>query len=323
MKEKKIVQFLQNQLGEAEKLEVLNWIESTSENQKTFNELKNAWILGDTFGYERGAKQDDTKYIVKHHLHTTMMILIFKYAAIGLMLISIGALLYSQGHKLSQLSHQINEYVVPNGQTANIILCDGTTVYLNSGSVLKYSGSYAIKERELFLEGEAFFDVVSNKNKPFIVRTAQFDVRATGTSFNIQAYPNSDISDVTLVSGTLTVETIKDLYPIVLSSGENASLNRNTNEIKLSKVEQNQYISWKEGIVTFRNARLEDIAMMLERTYNVKILFSNEKTRNLRYNGTMLRYKPIDQILNIIELTSDIKFNIETRANEPNLITIK
>ena len=79
----------------------------------------------------------------------------------------------------------------------------------------------------------------------------------------------------------------------------------------------------ERGIITFRNNRLEDLAKMLERTYNVRIVFTDEKTKEMKYSGTMLRYKPIDQILDILEMTSEARFEIETRTNEPNLITVK
>jgi ferric-dicitrate binding protein FerR (iron transport regulator) len=323
MEKKKIVQFLRNQLTELEKLEVLDWIESSSANQDIFNEIKNIWVLTDTFGKEPKVKHSEPKFMADKTRRSIKMVDLIKYAAISLIAIAIGALFYIQGHKLHQVSQQVNEYIVPNGQTSNILLSDGSRVYLNSGSILKYSGSYAIKERVLYLEGEAFFDVVSNKKKPFIVKTALFDVRATGTSFNVQAYTNSDISDITLVSGSLSVVSQLAHKPLQLTSGEKASLNRKTDKFKLSMAGNSQYISWKEGIITFRNARLEDIAKMLERTYNVTISFTDEKTKDLLYSGSMLRYKPIDQVLELLELTSDISYNIETKANEPNLITIK
>jgi ferric-dicitrate binding protein FerR (iron transport regulator) len=100
-------------------------------------------------------------------------------------------------------------------------------------------------------------------------------------------------------------------------------MNRKTKKYSLSRIENHQFVSWKEGIITFRNTRLEDLAKMLERTYNVKIVFGDERTKEMRYSGTMLRYKPIDQILDILEMTSEARFEIETRTNEPSLITVK
>jgi len=148
-------------------------------------------------------------------------------------------------------------------------------------------------------------------------------VVATGTSFNVQAYSNSDYNDVTLISGELSVNVNDKGEPVLLSSGENATMNRKTKKYSLSRIENHQFVSWKEGIITFRNTRLEDLAKMLERTYNVKIVFADEKTKEMRYSGTMLRYKPIDQILDILEMTSEARFEIETRTNEPSLITVK
>lgn len=322
MESEKIVRFLREELNESEKLEVLNWIDKSDENRAMFGELKNTLTLADVFGKDQpglSLKDGMNTYPEKGN---TVKFKLLKYAASVLIAITLGSLLVLQRQKLFQLTRNYVEYVVPNGQTSNIVLSDGTHVYLNSGSILKQYGSYFLSRRELYLEGEAFFDVVSNKKKPFVVRTSDFSVIATGTSFNVQAYKNSDHNDVSLISGELQVMTEGESEPLLMSSGEHASLNRITNKYSLSKTDY-QFVSWKEGIITFRNTRLEDLAKMLERTYNVRIVFSDIKTKEMRYSGTMLRYKPIDQILDILEMTSEARFEIETRTNEPNLITVK
>jgi ferric-dicitrate binding protein FerR (iron transport regulator) len=323
MESERIIRFLRNELSESEKPEILDWIEESGENQAMFNELKNTLILANTFGAGTESRGLTSGHVTSGRAGSVRLTRVLGYAATVLIIVTAGLLVFIQYKRINMLSQNHVEYVVPNGQTSNVVLSDGTHVYLNSGSTLKYNADYSISGREVFLVGEAYFDVVTDKSKPFIVHTSSFDVFATGTSFNVQAYPNSDISDVTLVSGKVSVVSGFMDEPLALASGNNVSLYRNTNEFRLSKIEGSQYVSWKDGIITFRNARLGDIAKMLERTYNVTIVFADEKTKDVQYNGTMLRYKPIDQILDILELTSDIRFDIETRANEPNLITIK
>jgi ferric-dicitrate binding protein FerR (iron transport regulator) len=323
MESERIIRFIRNELSESEKPEILDWIEESGENQAMYNELKNTLILTDTFGPATKSRRLASGQMTSGRTVSGRLIRVLGYAASVLIIVTAGLLVIIQHKRISVLSQNHVEYVVPNGQTSNVVLSDGTHVYLNSGSTLRYNADYSIAGREVFLVGEAYFDVVTDKSKPFIVHTSSFDVFATGTSFNVQAYPDSDISDVTLVSGKISVVSGLLDEPLALASGNNVSLYRNTNEFRLSKIEGSQYVSWKDGIITFRNARLGDIAKMLERTYNVTIVFADEKTKDVQYNGTMLRYKPIDQILDILELTSDIRFDIETRANEPNLITIK
>ena len=323
MESEKIIRFLRDELTESAKLEVLDWIEKSDENKSMFRELKNTMTLVDLFGKDPGNLSLNSGTNRSPGIGQFKISRFLKYAASALIVVALGSLLLLQSQKIYQLTHTYVEYVVPNGQTSNIVLSDGSHVYLNSGSILKQYGNYFLSKRELYLEGEAFFDVVSNKKKPFIVRTSSFDVVATGTSFNVQAYSNSDISDVTLVSGELSVIVDDEQEPLVMSSGENAIMNRHTQEYSLSKIESHQYVSWKEGIITFRNTRLEDLAKMLERTYNVAIVFADERTKEMKYTGTMLRYKPIDQILDILEMTSEARFKVETRTNEPNLITVK
>lgn len=323
MESEKIVRFLREELTESEKLEVLDWIDKSDENRSMFSELKNTMILADFFGKDQGSLSQNTTMNGSPGLGQFKKFKLLKYAASALIVLALGSLLLLQRQKIYQLTHNYVEYVVPNGQTSNIVLSDGSHVYLNSGSILRQYGNYFLLKRELHLEGEAFFDVVSNRKKPFIVRTSSFNVVATGTSFNVQAYSNSDFNDVTLVSGELSVNFDNKGEPLLLSSGEHATMSRNTSKFSLSKIENHQFVSWKEGIITFRNTRLEDLAKMLERTYNVRIVFADERTKEMRYSGTMLRYKPIDQILDILEMTSEARFEIETRTNEPNLITVK
>lgn len=323
MESEKIVRFLREELIESEKLEVLDWIEKSDEHKLMFRELKNTMTLADLFGKDPGSISLETGNIGSPGMRQFRNSKLLKYAASVLIVVALGSLFLLQRQKIYHLTHNYVEYVVPNGQTSNIVLSDGSHVYLNSGSILRQYGNYFLSKRELYLEGEAFFDVVSDRKKPFIVRTSDFNVVATGTSFNVQAYPNSAFTDVTLVSGELSVIVNDEAEPLVMSSGENATMNRNTSKYSLSKIENHQFVSWKEGIITFRNTRLEDLAKMLERTYNVRIVFADEKTKELKYSGTMLRYKPIDQILDILEMTSEARFEIETRTNEPNLITVK
>lgn len=323
MESEKIIRFLRAESTESEILEVLDWIEKSDEHKSMFRELKNTMTLADLFGKDPGSLSLNTGTIRSHGMDQLKNPKLFKYAATVLVVVALGLLLLLQRQKIYQLTHNYVEYVVPNGQTSNIVLSDGSHVYLNSGSILKQYGNYFLSKRELYLEGEAFFDVVSDRKKPFIVRTSDFKVVATGTSFNVQAYSNSDFTDVTLVSGELSVTADDEGEPLVMSSGEHATMNRSTSKYSLSEIENHQFVSWKEGIITFRNTRLEDLAKMLERTYNVRIVFADEKTKEMKYSGTMLRYKPIDQILDILEMTSEARFEIETRTNEPNLITVK
>jgi transmembrane sensor len=316
MENEKIVRYLREESTEAEKLEVLKWIEASEEHMSMFSELKNTMILADIFEKEKNPKLSLTEGSGK-------AVKFLRYAASIIVIIALGSILLIQNQRINRLTRNDVEYIVPNGQTSNIVLSDGSRVYLNSGTTLKQYGGYAFSKRELYLDGEAYFDVVSNKKKPFVIRTSNFEVIATGTSFNVQAYSNLDVSDVTLVSGKVDLIIEEKNEPIVLSDGETAFITRSTQEYSLSQIKKDQYTSWKDGIITFRDTKLEDLAKMLERTYNVHIVFSDDKIKNMRYTGTMLRYKPIDQILDIIEMTSDVKFEIETKTNEPNIITVK
>jgi len=227
---------------------------------------------------------------------------------------------------LPQKSHEQFSYLaetrieVPLGQMSNVLLPDGTTVNLNSGTTLVYSGKFNSGERVVSLEGEAFFDVTKDQAHPFLIKTNLLDFKVYGTSFNIQAYPEDKVINTTLVEGSLGIIGKNGSEITRLVPGENATYSEDNRKLLVGNVNQEIYTSWKDGLVTFRNEKLKDIARKIERWYNVEIVIKNASLGEELYMGTILKNKPVDQILEVFSLTSSLKYQIVPRANERNLI---
>ncbi len=245
---------------------------------------------------------------------------ISQYVAAAIVLFSMGMIVQ---HLLisKNITHFTDTRIeVPAGQMSKVILPDGTTVQLNSATTLTYSSNFGSQERTVNLDGEAFFDVTKDKAHPFFVKTKTIDFKVYGTSFNVQAYQNDHQINATLVEGSLGVLGKNGKEYSKLVPGDQACFNAETMKLDVSKVELDLYTSWKDGIITFRNESLAEIAKKIERWYNVEIVIKNEKLANEYYMGTIMKNKPIDQILEVFRLTSSLKYQIVQRSDQPSLI---
>ena len=201
-------------------------------------------------------------------------------------------------------------------------LQDGSVVKLNSGSELRYPSSFAgMDNRQVYLKGEAFFEITKNPKKPFVVKTEEMFTQVYGTVFNISAYENDDKIEVVLVEGSVGVggknafnaETLKMIKPF--QKVTNSKVLYNTYHIE--DVDVTPYIAWTKGIVAFQNEQMSGIIKKLERQFNVKIINENEMLGELRFTG-MFDKEGIDLILKTIQTHTHF-----TYSKEGTIITIK
>ena len=318
-----INKYLAGEASEAEVQEVFQWIDSDSENRIEFIQYKKLWALtSKTTGDqdENWNTLSSKLAIPRKHLNTVNY---WMLAAGFLLVFGLGMLMQ---YILPQKSQEQFSYLaetrieVPLGQMSNVVLPDGTAVLLNSGTTLVYSGKFNSGERTVSLEGEAFFDVTKDQAHPFVIKTNLLDFKVYGTSFNIQAYPEDKVINTTLVEGSLGIIGKSGSEITRLVPGENATYSEDDRKLLVGNVNLEMYTSWKDGLVTFRNEKLKDIARKIERWYNVEIVIKNARLGEELYIGTILKNKPVDQILEVFSLTSSLKYKIVPRANEPTLI---
>ncbi len=182
------------------------------------------------------------------------------------------------------------EIVAPIGNKTIVNLSDGSLVYLNHGSKIKYPQQFNSKTREVILIGEGYFEVAHNPDVPFIVKTKQMDVEALGTEFNVLAYPEDDIIEATLVNGKINVEG-KDKdgdikYVQAMDPNQHLSYNTNTGKTKVIKGQIEKYISWKDGKLVFENESIVEITERLSRWYNVDFEFEDEEIKDYTFTVT-------------------------------------
>ena len=226
---------------------------------------------------------------------------------------TVGTLYYKNDPIVKTLTY--NTINVPYGKVFNLELSDGTKVYLNSGTSLKYPVNFINDiDREVFIDGEAFFEVSSNKSK-FIVSSNNTSVYVYGTKFNFKDYPEDNFSEVILTEGSLgvseTLDNIKNKKVLMIKPGEKAKVNYSSGEIQRSRVNTSLYTSWIDGRVAFRNESLPSMIQKLERIYNVIIINNNKDIVEKYFTATILyKEESINDVLSYLSEVYGLKYQI-------------
>ncbi len=257
---------------------------------------------------------------IKRSVYRKISISVLKYAAIIVFAILIGKFTNNNWNNDIQYA----KIEVLDGQMGHLFLFDGTEVWLNSGSRFKYPDRFNSKERNVYLDGEAYFKVTSNRKLPFIVHTDKMQVEVLGTSFNVSAYKNENQESVVLEEGKVQINHLTGKKILDLLPGQRAvKACANSTQFRVDEVKTSNYTTWKDGIVVFDAESIDEIAKKLERWYNVKICIDNEELRKYTINGTILRNKPIDQVMEAIGLLAPVKYEHQSNLKEKDIIHIK
>ncbi|MDU1890881.1 MAG: FecR family protein [Dysgonomonas sp.] len=218
-----------------------------------------------------------------------------------------GEVSYELANKPTELVH--NQLIVPRGGETFITLEDGTKVWINADSKLKYPIAFIGNERKVFLEGEAYFEVAENKNKKFIVNTTYGDINVLGTSFGVNAYLSENVCYATLVKGKINFKT-KDRSPIDMRPGEQVVASGDGTLFK-RQVKIEEYVGWKDGIYSFRQKALKDIMKTFELWYNVSVEYEDPSIKTILFTGHIKRYDNINIFLSALSRTGDVRYKAE------------
>ncbi|MCR9011117.1 FecR family protein [Gabonibacter chumensis] len=198
---------------------------------------------------------------------------------------------------------------VPFGAEYNLMLSDGTKIFLNAGSSLRYPDQFIGEKREVHLTGEAYFEVMSDSLHPFIVHASDVAIRVLGTSFNVKAYPDEAWVKTTLVQGQ--VETQCGENHVIMVPGTQVTYNKDTHETEYFPVHTRQFTSWKEGYYDFEDMPLDELMRIFVRWYNVQIEFASPELKSIQFSGRLKRYEDIKSLFNMLEYTRDVKFIVK------------
>ena len=206
---------------------------------------------------------------------------------------------------------EYHKLIVPVGMKYNLTLPDGSKVHLNSDTELKYPTEFVDGfPRKVYVKGEAYFDVKYNKQSPFIVVADYIEVRNYGTEYNVNNR-NSDRIATTLVEGSISISDTKKPKEFFIKPNQQAVVVKEERKVKISNVNVNQYLGWRNGLFIFENESLENIINELHLEYNIAFTTSNKAKLNQRFTSYIPRYENFEEVLKVIENTGKVKFKVD------------
>jgi transmembrane sensor len=204
---------------------------------------------------------------------------------------------------------QLTEIVVPYGNKMKLDLPDGSKVWLNAGTTFRYPDKFSGNVRTVEIEGEGFFEVAKDKTHPFFVKTKTFEVTVLGTVFNLSSYTDDNFNSLTLLSGSVQLQTTQNQHQkIKLSPGEKAVINKENSSLEVVSEDVSDLASWREGILDFKNLDFENIIKLLERQFDVKIQVKRNELLRMKFSGRFKAEEGFDSLMKILEKTAPIKF---------------
>jgi transmembrane sensor len=335
--------------------EIENWINASRENRLFFNRLKEICQHQEELtALSAENRKRDWENVVRscknEHLEisgrfknsftkrwiqrTAAAVVLFIFSALG----------YFAGYKQMNIPFiadelHFHEIMVPSGEKSKLILSDGTVMWINAGSKVKFPNTFNTSTRDIWLDGEAYFEVTKDEHRPFLVHTSEVDVKVYGTKFNLKAYNEEDLFEATLIEGLVSLQT----QNIINNAKEEIFLEPNHKAIYLKKksrhisneitqviseplkprkiiisnpVQVESSISWREGKLEFNEETFENMIPKLERRYGVIIQMEDKELPDVRYSG-VLKNISIEQALKAIQMTTD--FTYEIHENKVNI----
>lgn len=347
------ISYLENSISKEDEDYLLQWIKNNPDSRQDLINFRHLWNMAGVVGesnpdflerkFNLFLKRADSISTVQRRPKKVFWNWFQRVAAIFILGATVSlAISYSVfNSKNNELVFQ--EIIVPAGARSEITLPDGSKIWLNASSSLKYSNQFGKKQREIFLTGEAFFQVTKNKSKLFVVQTSDLSIKAYGTSFNVKSYPDENTVETTLVEGSIGVKRTglgnskKD--EVILEPSQRVVYYKKTmnNEVKtdtggektteekvlktesqkltymISKgIDPEPFTKWKEGVVVIASKDLDELAVILERKYDVKIRFEDEMLKKLKLTGS-LENETVEQVIEAIGIAANIDYQIEDR----------
>jgi transmembrane sensor len=307
-----------------EKVEV--WKEASKENRQIFADSLKAWEgieqLRRMKKYNAEKALKNVNLRIEKHKSVSFFTLLQKVAAVLFLPLLFTTLYFATKTPTQQVADTIWQTIkTPAGQRSEFTLPDGTQVFLNSKTSLSYPVAFNGATRDVKIIGEAFFDVAENKEQPFIVNTGKIKVEVTGTEFKASNYPNENLTEIVLASGKINLfqgEYAKNRNVLgAMVPGEKATFYDNEDKVYFDKVEVDKYISWKDGVLMFRDDSMPDVVRRLNRWFNVDIQLTGDALEDYVYTATF-QDESLIQILDLLKMSAPIDYTIKHRERKPD-----
>lgn len=326
-----LVKYISGQADETESAVAREWIKSDRENEACYFEVYESWHAAlyarkDVIDVD-SAYQDFLEKVRTGKPFYRRIDFWKRLSAVALVVLVCSVSVYRY------LQHSPAESLValevPKGGTKKVVLRDGSIVWINAGSQISYAKDFGKKNRIVYLSGEAYFDIAEgDKDIPFLVKTDTYTIRDVGTVFNVKAYPGEAIFETTVVEGKVSVEGKltegSDLEgKVFLEANQVLKINQrvqlddkspeNREALKVIRIDaakMAEYNGWKDDLLVFDGASLEDIATTLERRYNVDVEFLNKEFAHYKYTGVFKNIQDVTKVFEVIKQTTPIDYTV-------------
>ena len=315
MEKELLLKYIEGDCTDSEKVEITKWLDSDSENMKEFLVLRKL--------HDITIWQSIPVSKSKQHFNKKVFSLPWKpiyTEVIKIAAVLIFALLISQVFFQKSIENPIvmQTLHVPEGQRAEIVLADGTNVWLNAKTTLTFPTQFTDECREVRLDGEGFFDVTPNKSSPFIVKTEKFDIKVLGAKFNLMAYSGNKIFELGLLEGSVELLKPNTSKGALLKPNERIFLEGN--QLVKSTLTNLNHFLWKEGIISFDDESFPEMINKLELYFDLRIKIENDKILNYKCTGKFRTKDGVEHILQVLQLRNNFSYKIDEKQN---IITIK
>ncbi len=311
-----IISYLQGNLSKEETDLFYNWMNESASNKKLFFEIKAMYDAGRSLGKPLDVGESWQRLLNKKEktqsLRFNLWYKIASYAAVALIAVAVSSVFFLSYNKTD--GGLYSKYIGGDGLEADVVeLPDGTQVSLGSKTTFHYDKDFGKNKRIVYLEGEAYFDVAKQKDKPFIVKTTEQDIEALGTKFNVMAYPTDSLVITTLLEGSVRLMTLGGGRETILRPDQQFIYNRNRKTASLNYVDAWQYTSWTTGYYYFSEQTLDAILDRLSHVYGVEFTVLSKSLNKRTFTGTFYRGESIKDIMEVINLSVPIKYKIDKR----------
>lgn len=325
--DERIYKYFYEELSPEERVSLLRDVEADEEMKRQFAEYQNMHALlnlGHQVENREVGKHKFNQFVSRKQRGVRLKLWSrrFSYAAVITLLVVSSSILtywYVWNSLQQDLSANImNTLYTPAGQRAQLVLQDGTEVWLNAKSKLVYPAQFVGKERRVTVEGEAFFNVAKNPSKPFIVSTQDVDMKVLGTQFNVFCYPDAGYIQTSLLEGSVKVFfSDKENEGVILKPDQQVTVSQG--EMHVSPINLEDHFLWREGIYAFENEPLIDILKKMELYYDVRIVVKDTSLFNDTYTGKFRQRDSLDDVFRVLQQIR--RFKIE-KDKDRNIITL-
>lgn len=308
------------------------WIDSSTTNKRVYLQIKELWYHKQDqtnnsqaiAAYDKLINRIRFAEVVQAQTRvqriSSQVNQFVKYAAIIFFILSFGFLSYYYFTEENS-KDEFCVISVPKGNKSEILLPDGSKIWLNNNSKLIYPKKFNKSERKVDLIGEAYFEIKRNVKVPFVVKTPDVSIKVLGTKFNVSAYPNDKFIETTLISGKVSVKSNENPeIEQTLDPGESMTFDKVSNHTTISRVDTKFYTYWMKGEFSFKDEKFEMLAKRIERIYNVEITFENPELKEKTYTGD---FKVDDNVYTILEIFKKSTSEPIEYITDRNKITIR